>query len=258
MNGNPFDDPLALKNSRLHFVKNGAMAPVDGFAENENLFLSEAYFAFCDFVQRPEFSCVGAKAALNREGLGFAIYPELGSAESVAGLARDLCHFARSTIATANEYATFVAVFRGPRGIDEATFERFLWQQLEQLHALDSVYFDWDPLVRPDLSDPQFSFSFAGCAFYVIGLHGESSREARRFPWPTLVFNPHEQFQRLRRDGKWKRMQHTIREREVALQGSINPMVRDFGEESEARQYSGRAVAKDWTPPTAGKCPFAH
>ena len=85
---------------------------------------------------------------------------------------------------------------------------------------------------------------------------------ARRFRWPALVFNPHVQFERLRGEGKWKRMQQTIRERDVALQGNINPMLSDFGQSSEARQYSGRAVEADWQPPfkpaTAGKCPFHH
>jgi FPC/CPF motif-containing protein YcgG len=114
---------------------------------------------------------------------------------------------------------------------------------------------EWDRSVSPDPRDSHFSFSFAGQAFYVIGLHANSSREARRFPWPTLVFNPHEQFERLRTDGKWKRMQQTIRERDTQLQGSINPMLSDFGERSEAPQYSGRAVGEDWQPPI-GKCPF--
>jgi FPC/CPF motif-containing protein YcgG len=93
-------------------------------------------------------------------------------------------------------------------------------------------------------------------------MHANSSRDARRFPWPTLIFNPHEQFERLRSDGKWKHMQETIRQRDVQLQGSINPMLSDFGEQSEARQYSGRPVEEDWRAPFkaagSGKCPFAH
>jgi uncharacterized protein len=39
-------------------------------------------------------------------------------------------------------------------------------------------------------------------------------------------------------------------------------MLSDFGERSEARQYSGRAVEENWRAPfqatTLGKCPFAH
>ena len=36
----------------------------------------------------------------------------------------------------------------------------------------------------------------------------------------------------------------------MALQGSINPVLARFGEASEARQYSGRAVLDTWA------CPF--
>jgi len=45
-------------------------------------------------------------------------------------------------------------------------------------------------------------------------------------------------------------MKGIIRDREVAQTGSINPMLNDFGDRSEARQYSGRAVDSDW------ECPF--
>jgi hypothetical protein len=66
---------------------------------------------------------------------------------------------------------------------------------------------------------------------------------------PTLVFNPHAQFEELRRDGRFDGMRNTIRRRDHRLQGSINPMVADHGERSEALQYSGRAVEPGWEPP---------
>lgn len=119
---------------------------------------------------------------------------------------------------------------------------------MQLLHETDDA--GWDSDVSSDPEDAHFSFSFAGHALYVIGMHANSSRLARQFPWPTLVFNPHVQFEKLRSDGKWKRMQQTIRAREMQLQGSLNPMVQDFGESSEARQYSGREVDESW------RCPF--
>jgi FPC/CPF motif-containing protein YcgG len=145
--------------------------------------------------------------------------------------------------------------------LDEIEFETLVWLQLNALHQQDAAQFDWDPNVSSDPADPHFSFSFGGQALYVIGMHANSSREARRFPWPALVFNPHEQFERLRADGKWKRMQESIRRRDLALQGTLNPMLSDFGQQSEARQYSGRAVEDTWRPPfqpVERKCPFAH
>ena len=109
----------------------------------------------------------------------------------------------------------------------------------------------WDPGVSDDPADPRFSFSFAGTALFVIGLHPGASRLARRFPWPALVFNPHRQFERLRRQGRFDRLRDRIRARDAAVQGTINPNLADFGEQSEARQYSGRdTTTAAWT------CPF--
>ena len=50
--------------------------------------------------------------------------------------------------------------------------------------------------------------------------------------------------------GSYEVVRDRIRERDKALQGEINPMLRDFGVTSEAKQYSGREVDKSW------KCPF--
>ncbi|MEY2485601.1 MAG: uncharacterized protein QOH39_1249 [Verrucomicrobiota bacterium] len=257
MKGNPFDDRLAMEQSSLHLADHGQLKPFDTAAETNDPFLVEAHAAFRDLVLRPGFSCVGAKAAFNDETYAFGAYPRLGSAESTAGLCRDLCHFSQTKLMTDNEYATFIAVFREPRTIDPIGFEQLLWRQLEGLHEAEAKHFSWDTSVSPDPKDARFSFSFAGRAFYVIGMHDQSSRRARTYPWPALVFNPHKQFERLRTDGKWRRMQRTIRAREMVLQGSVNPMLNDFGKRSEARQYSGRAVPEDWTPPVS-KCPFGH
>ena len=101
-----------------------------------------------------------------------------------------------------------------------------------------------------DPEDPHFSLSFAGEAFFVVGLHPNASRPARRFEAPAMVFNLHAQFEVLREQQRYEKLRASILERDLALAGSINPMLARHGESSEARQYSGRAVDADW------KCPF--
>ncbi len=179
-------------------------------------------------------------------------------------LAKELLGFARSPMASKRTLATFVAIFRQPCSPSEMEFEKLLWLQLQRLDEISARNFRWDKSVVSDPTQPRFSFSFAGRAFYIVGLHGNSSRVARRFTWPALVFNPHAQFEKLRHDGKWLRMRNAIRQRDLALQGSINPMLADFGEISEARQYSGRLVDDNWqanfhpiTRVTDGVCPFS-
>lgn len=229
---------------------NGILTPAE--------FALKAHLEFRRLVMRPEFPCLGAKAALNENAYNFAVFSEMGTREATECLSEKLSAFNDSPTINENEYSTFVAIFDGPLELTEREFETCLWLQLRQLHRLDDS--EWDPHVSSDPDDPHFSFSFGGQAFYVVGMHSNSSRASRRFRWPTLVFNPHEQFERLRNDGNWQRMQRSIREREVALQGNINPMLADFGEESEARQYSGRAVSENWEAPfpQAEECPLRH
>ena len=76
-----------------------------------------------------------------------------------------------------------------------------------------------------------------------------SSRLARRFRYPTLVFNPHQQFEELRATAKYDMMKNVVRKRDVAYSGSINPMLQDFGESSEVYQYSGRKYDDTWQCP---------
>jgi FPC/CPF motif-containing protein YcgG len=141
-------------------------------------------------------------------------------------------------------------MFHGPEIRSEQHFEDLLWNQLQTMHSLDSNFFTWDKNVDSDPQSHHFSFSIGGRAMYVIGMHPQSSRLARTSLYPTMVFNLHEQFARLRARGKFETMKQAIRMREMAFQGSINPMLASFGENSEARQYSGRAVPADWS------CPF--
>jgi FPC/CPF motif-containing protein YcgG len=264
---NPFDSELAIRHSQYFSTKGGRPVSEGGAADPPDLFASAAIAAFRGFVQNPQFSCVGAKSAVANESARLGVYDRLGSEGATAGLARDLWTFTHDPDTNAdNDYVTLVALFKEPTGLDEAGFEACLWKQLSQLRRLDAPLHDWDPTVSPDPHDSHFGFSFAGTAFFVVGLHPNSSREARRFPWPLLVFNPHAQFTRLREAGQWARMQDVIRSREMTLQGSLNPNLADHGDISEARQYSGRPVEPDWKPPfapespapAAGRCPIAH
>ena len=229
--------------------------------DNEFSFATQAATEFRALILQADFPCLGAKSALHGDSFNLRCFSELGGRQATRELAAALLEFTRSQEAAPSQYATFVAIFQGPRDLTEIDFERLLWQQLRELHDHDVRAFEWDPAVSADPVDPHFSFSFGGHALYVIGLHANSSRKARQFPWPVLVFNPHEQFEQLRAGGKWRRMQESIRQRDLALQGSTNPMLSDFGERSEARQYSGRAVGENWRAPfpaSAGKCPFHH
>lgn len=206
-----------------------------------------------DKLLGPDFACVAARSVLNRKTYRLGLYDALGSREAAMGLCHDLYEFSHEFAPGAQPFTSFIAAFRGPELADEARFETLLWRQLQSMHALDARYFDWDQNVSKDPDSPKFSFSIGGRAFYVIGLNPCASRKARSTSCEScLVFNSHDQFEALRAAGKYGQLQKSIRQRDMACQGTINPMLDDFGAASEARQYSGRAVGPDW------RCPFRH
>jgi uncharacterized protein len=206
--------------------------------------------ALSEMVAHPGYPCLGARSVFHRDRATVKVYDELAGDGVAQQLLADLRTFAAETDPEQG-FASFVATFRGPSVLDEQHFERLLWSQLEQIHSVDDA--SWNATVSADPSDQHFAFSAGGTAYFIVGLHPRASRDARRTPTPTLVFNLHEQFEALRASGRFPRMRDKIRERDHDLQGSINPMVADHGETSEARQYSGRQVDPTWRAPFCPK-----
>jgi FPC/CPF motif-containing protein YcgG len=206
--------------------------------------------SFTDFVAGASFPCVGAKSALHKDRLRFVPAGALGSEAASRRLVHALHAFSQEFQQPGTTPVSFIALF-DPMALDELGFEGLLWRQLSGMHAYDaSLGSVWDGSVSSDPAREEFSFSIGGRAFFVVGLHPGASRLARRSPAPCLVFNFHDQFEALKASGKYQTMQEAIRKRDVALQGSVNPVLSRFGDASEARQYSGRAVESDWA------CPF--
>jgi FPC/CPF motif-containing protein YcgG len=197
-------------------------------------------------VMHPDYPCLGAHSVFRRQNASVHVLDDLEDEDVTAELLVHLRVFASGVEPDAG-FASFVAVFQQPVIRDERHFEVLLWQLLQRLHDADAQ--PWADGISPDPEDPHFAFSVGGTGFFVVGLHPQASRIARRAPLPTLVFNLHDQFEELRASGKYPRMRDTIRRRDTAVQGSVNPMVNDHGQGSEAAQYSGRAVSDQWQAP---------
>lgn len=202
-----------------------------------------------EMVSHPEYPCLGARSVFRRSAVTMVVLDDLvdtSAGGALDRLAASLGEYA-AKVDPEGDLVSFVACFRGPVPSDEREFESLLWGALQHLHERDEQ--PWADGVAADPDNPHFAFSLAGTAFFVVGLHPYASRVARRAPLPTLVFNLHAQFERMRADGRYQRMRDTIRRRDTDLQGSVNPMVGDHGESSEARQYAGRAVPPGWSAP---------
>lgn len=206
--------------------------------------------AFERFVKSEEFPCVGAKAALAKGTVEIFDADYIDRTAADLPLYRALAGFADRLDPDAEFVQSFVAIFSGPVNLSERDFERALWDRLQGLHNIDiAAGHEWTEESDPDPSSPHFSMSIDGTAFFVVGLCPEASRSARRFEYPALVFNAHEQFERMRERGLYDRMKTVIRTRDAALDGTANPMLADHGSSSEARQYSGRPVGRNWQCP---------
>lgn len=205
--------------------------------------------AFRAFIGRAAFPCVGAKAAVAIGNLRVIRGGDMRAPDADARITRHLQAFAARTPA-ASLFVSLAIAFDRTAAMSEQDFETALWERLQSIHEIDSATHAWDPTVSDDPASPWFSMSVGGRAFYVVGMHPASVRRARRFSCPVLVFNLHDQFERLRADGRYDKLAHAITQRDIAFSGSRNPMLAVHGTRSEARQYSGRKVDAAW------RCPF--
>jgi len=245
---NPFDTATARVNSSYLGRQHEMLVDV-GTLEIPPPLATEIHEKLCTWIKGEEFPCIGAKYAIARGLYRFGLYRKMATLQSTAGLAFDLFHFIHEQPSLHPVFTTYMATFYEPADCSEQEFEQLLWKQLQLLHEEDRKHHAWDQSVSSDPEDTNFAFSFAARAFFVVGLNRNAHRQARRFRWPTLVFNAHYQFQRLRELGHFDRLKREIRDRDQKLQGP-NLYLSDFGDKSEAPQYAGRAVGPDW------RCPF--
>ena len=203
------------------------------------------------FIAKPDYPCVGAKSVLARNELDVLVACDLESAWDDLRIHQRLLGWSWTYERDPTYLRSLAIVFEGPLDLTEEEFETAMWERLQSLADKDHWRGQsYDENVSPDPADPHFSLSFGGQGYFVVGLHPNASRPARRFAYPALIFNLHDQFERLREDGRYSKIRETVLDRDRAIAGDINPMLQVHGEGSEARQYSGRAVSDDW------QCPF--
>jgi len=207
---------------------------------------------YFEFINRKEFPCVAAKTALTWQQIKCLVVDHMACLKDDAAILEFLYQFVDGYRQSDKLYHSAAIIFRGPENPTEAMFEELFWQRLQSIANLDARRYGHDPRVVADPSSPEFSFSIKEEAFFVVGLHPGSSRLARQFKYPTLVFNAHAQFEQIRAEGRYDKLRDTIRSRDVAYSGSVNPMLQNFGEASEVYQYTGKAYDDAW------QCPFLN
>jgi FPC/CPF motif-containing protein YcgG len=206
---------------------------------------------FRNLISAFDFPCVGAKSALGKGQLNTLIARDLRSNWDDKRIYEGISEVVKRYRTEKTLFQSFAVIFERPANLTEGEFERYLWKRAESLTNKD-IWLGRSPDHRVSMNpdDSHFSLSFEEEAFFVVGMHPNASRPARRFVCPVLVFNLHDQFEQLREMGRYEKMREIIIKRDTAVAGEPNPMLARHGDASEARQYSGRAVNDDW------ECPF--
>jgi FPC/CPF motif-containing protein YcgG len=213
---------------------------------------SEIIAAYSSFLSAREYPCIAAKASLARGQIHCMVAEHMACPADDSTILKFIYKFIDAYRTSGKSYHSVAVIFKLPHMEDELVFDNLLWQRLNALALMDRKTYAHDNRVDSDPASGKFSFSLKEEAFFVIGLHPASNRRSRRFTYPTLVFNPHAEFERLRKLNRYERMKKIVRKRDHAFSGSENPMLKDFGEASEVFQYSGVNYQADW------KCPLRN
>jgi FPC/CPF motif-containing protein YcgG len=201
------------------------------------------------FLENKTFPCIGANAALARHHIKCMVAGHMACQKDDLAILQFLYDFVEEYRNSNEAFHSAAVIFREPGILDEEIFDELLWKRLQALRELDERNYDYDKRVNADPLSANFSYSLKEEAFFLIGLHPASSRPARKFKYPTLTFNPHAQFEKLRESKSYDMIKEIVRKRDIAFSGSVNPMLEDFGKSSEVYQYSGRNYDDGWQCP---------
>lgn len=199
------------------------------------------------FIKNKAFPCIMARAVATRGLISVVEINDVHDKHLITEILQRFYLFIDEYHLHPQRLSSFIVCFEMKCSFDK--FEKFFWKVLKLMDETDKKYFRHDPRVSGDPFSPDFSFSIKEEAFFILALHPESPRFARRFRFPAIVFNPHQQFENLRKNGVYTRVRNIIRSRDKMLQGFINPMVQDFGERSEVFQYTGKTYTDESTIP---------
>ena len=203
------------------------------------------------FLYRKEYPCIAAKAAIQKQQVRVFVADHMACPKDDRAILDFMYNFVDEYRSSEDFFHSAAVIFKAHEQMpSEEEFEGMLFQRLQSLNNIGSKEYAYDKRVSSDPTSKDFSFSIKEEAFYIIGLHPNSNRAARQFMYPTMVFNPHQQFEVLRNTHRYDKMKKIVRKLDAAYSGSVNPMLQDFGSSPEVFQYSGRKLDNSW------KCPL--
>lgn len=185
--------------------------------------------------------CLGARAASGSGGLFMTVHQDMSTVESAFGFLQDLKEYYSYSDGLEPTRKSLGAAFYAEPIASQDQFAQKYWGFAQLLHDIDCLDTEWDRSVSADIEDGNFELSLAGRALFTTTLNPQNPRFARRFSYPIWIINQHEQFNHLRRTGRFTDWQNRIRELDSRFDptGQPNPILADHGYESAADQLAG-------------------
>src|SRR5690606_15369143 len=150
------------------------------------------------FIFQKDFPCIMAKSLFKNGHVAIYSARDLLSPVTQNFILEEMYQFIEKFRAAPEKLSSFMIAL-DLKGLSFQEFEKIFWKFLSDLYLMDKANYGHDPRVSSNPDDGDFSFSIKEESFFILGLHPKSPRKSRRFSIPTIVFNPHEQFERLRR-----------------------------------------------------------
>lgn len=201
-----------------------------------------------NFIQDSSFPCFMAKSVA-KIGLMHTHTIEAFGLNEIKKTQSKLYQFINEYRKRPDRLSSFALIIKNTQYNDFNLFEKYFWHFLEKLHHLDKRNYLPDQNVSSQVEEDNFSYSIKSEAFFILALHPQSPRWARRFKYPAIIFNPHAQFEALKVRGLFNKIRDAIRIKDKLLQGFFNPMLSNFGERTEVFQYLGKTYGENENVP---------
>ncbi len=239
-----------IPTSNLFLPKGGKLVPCrNGRLEELSGRSKQVEVEIKNLLSQKNYPCTPALRSFNRGEYQVGLYKKFGTGYNWKELRQDLLFFTKKQKESNSPYLTFWAVYENLK-MDEVEFEANLWNELSHLTSEELKGIDWPTGASANPNDRNFSFCIGGESFFVVGLHPSTSRPARRFKWPVLVFNLFSQFELLKIHGVFNSTVENNRKLDNKFSGTVNPMAEKYAEKWESIQFSGKNNPSNW------KCPF--
>lgn len=232
-----------------------------------NAFHLQAQKYFKVFVGREDFPCVAGRTVARTDQYAFCAYPDMLNPAVAEGIMHDMIQF-QQEFGIPNDpkrkggvFRSFVAAFTEPHITDSLHGAEALYILLNNMHEINSKYFNWREGFSNDTDSPDFGYSAGESAFFIASFHPGAFVQARQSDLNFVVFNSHVMLDALKKEGKFKQLRDLIRSR----QAMIHPYLGDHGVTFEWRQYALLSPDSE-TEKTErvirrrvfGECPFQH